>query len=276
MSAAGDTSGPDFAIATIPGADAARLPAVYENAKLALAECDEIDECKDWADKAQALASYARQAGDSSLHRFAERIQARAIRRCGELLKQVPQGHGARDGKRQDGAAPPLTRTQVAEDAGLSERQRKTALRVASIPEAEFEAQVDSDSPPAVAQLAKQGTTIRVRTIKNEPELRTVRVEVNHPGPIRREAEAQDAAMMTANSRARSWGAARRYLDLLWELEAFCKANRAANIARALRDMGSTCQAQIERIDAWHDELARSEPGSPTPDLPGAEPDRVH
>jgi hypothetical protein len=33
-----------------------------------------------------------------------------------------------------------VTRTQAATDAGLSERQRKTAPRIASIPEPEFEA----------------------------------------------------------------------------------------------------------------------------------------
>lgn len=38
----------------------ASLPQTYENAKTALAECASIDECKDWSDKASALASYAR------------------------------------------------------------------------------------------------------------------------------------------------------------------------------------------------------------------------
>ncbi len=40
----------------------ARLPRTYEAAKAALSECQQVDECKDWADKAAALASYARQA----------------------------------------------------------------------------------------------------------------------------------------------------------------------------------------------------------------------
>jgi len=37
----------------------AQLPRTYEAAKRALSECSEVDECKDWADKAAALASYA-------------------------------------------------------------------------------------------------------------------------------------------------------------------------------------------------------------------------
>jgi hypothetical protein len=67
----------------------ARLPQVYEDAKTALANCVRIDECQSWADKAAALASYAKQANDEELMRQATRIRDRAIRRCGELLKQI-------------------------------------------------------------------------------------------------------------------------------------------------------------------------------------------
>ena len=48
------------------------LPAAYENAKTALAQCDAIDQCKEMADKAQALASYARQANDPELRQMAD------------------------------------------------------------------------------------------------------------------------------------------------------------------------------------------------------------
>jgi len=66
----------------------ARLPATYEQAKTALASCERIDECKTWANKAEALASYAKMADDDSLRRLSDRIQARAVRRMGELLQQ--------------------------------------------------------------------------------------------------------------------------------------------------------------------------------------------
>ena len=68
--------------------DTARLPANYEAAKRALSQADRVDECKTWADKAQALASYAKQAGDKTLFDYAKRIQARAIRRAGQLLNE--------------------------------------------------------------------------------------------------------------------------------------------------------------------------------------------
>src|SRR5258706_10931750 len=66
----------------------ARLPAAYEEAKVALASCEKIDECQTCANKAEALASYAKMADDDTLRQLADRIQARAVRRMGELLKQ--------------------------------------------------------------------------------------------------------------------------------------------------------------------------------------------
>jgi hypothetical protein len=136
----------------------APLPATYEKAKATLAACVRIDECKDWHDKAAALASYAKQAKDDELRQMAVRIQARAIHRAGELLKEIEPGQGARDGKRQEGDLPPLTRTQAAENAGLSEHQRKTALRIAGLSREEFESAIESFSPPTITELAERGT----------------------------------------------------------------------------------------------------------------------
>ncbi len=148
---------------SIPGDSSALLPQKYEAARAAIAECERIDECKTWSDKAAAMASYARQAKDDSLRVMAVRIQARAERRCGELLKLIPRADEAtRYG--QDGAVPPVTRTQMGAAAGLSERQRKTALRIANVPEATFDAQVESPRPPSITQLAEQGRMQRVTT----------------------------------------------------------------------------------------------------------------
>ena len=48
---------------------------------------DQIGECQEWANKAEALASYAKQADENTLRKLDERIQARAVRRPGELLR---------------------------------------------------------------------------------------------------------------------------------------------------------------------------------------------
>lgn len=141
----------------------ARLPETYENARLALAECQQVDECKDWADKAAALASYARQSEDDQLERMAQRIRARAIRRAGELLKQIePQDKGG-DRKSNHGAGDPtvMSRADAAREAGMSKHQQVQATRVASVPEQDFEAQVEGDNPPTLSQLASQGVKRR-------------------------------------------------------------------------------------------------------------------
>lgn len=141
----------------------ARLPQTYEAARAALAQCSEVDECKDWADKAAALASYAKQAEDDQLERMAQRIRARAIRRAGELLKQLEPNPGGRPSETSVGDRPSFYRTDAAREAGMSPHQAKQAVRVANVPEDDFEAQVESDKPPTLTQLASQGIQRRER-----------------------------------------------------------------------------------------------------------------
>jgi hypothetical protein len=156
---------------------AARLPATYQAAVTALAECSKVDECQDWADKAEALASYARQAKDDQLRKMADRIQARAVRRCGELLKQIPPQSGKRtDITPHDGA---VTRSGAAKQAGLSERQRVTALRVASVDSASFEAATESEDPPTVTELAELGRFHRDPPPAGEGEVRQAATTLN-------------------------------------------------------------------------------------------------
>jgi hypothetical protein len=142
-----------------PGARA-RLPGNYEAAKAALAACDGIDECQDWADKAAAFAAYGRMAKDETLYRTAHRIQARAVRRIGELLKLEPSAQGQRNDLKDSGRLK-SPRQQAASAAGLSERQVKTAQRVSNVPREDFERQIESENPPTLTELARQGTMPR-------------------------------------------------------------------------------------------------------------------
>lgn len=142
---------------SLPSIANAPLPATYEAAKRAVTQCAQLDECKMWANKAEALASYARQANDKELLHLCMRIQARAIDRCGELLHDIEPEKGGRPPKTQEGDHPSL-RDQAATAAGLSEHQRKTALRVNSVPREQFEQLIESDNPPTVTQLAELGT----------------------------------------------------------------------------------------------------------------------
>jgi len=137
----------------------AQLPAAYEQARTALAQCVEIDECVDWADKAAALASYARQADDKTMENYAMRIRSRAIRRAGELLKEY-DGRG-RPTENTDTTVGNLSQSAAAQNAGMSERQQLTAVRVAKVPHADFEAAVESASPPTITALAESGKQAR-------------------------------------------------------------------------------------------------------------------
>jgi hypothetical protein len=144
---------PDRPAALLPAVTAdARLPINYLEAKAALARCNNLDEAAEWADKAAAIAAYAIQAKDTSLEHLARRIRARAMRRAGELLQAIPTARGRRTDLRPDRAVG--ARTRAAAAAGMSESQHKVAVRVASIPAAEFEAAVEAPEPPGVARLA--------------------------------------------------------------------------------------------------------------------------
>jgi hypothetical protein len=149
----------------LPARRDARLPATYEAAKAAIARCEELDECKEWADKAAALASYAKQAGDKELETRAARIRARAYKRCGELLREYPEHPGGRPGKLVE-AAPQVSRSQAARDAGLSRDQKVTALRVDNVPDDEFEEAVEAEKPATVTQLAERGKRAAVVDLK--------------------------------------------------------------------------------------------------------------
>jgi hypothetical protein len=103
-----------------------------------------------------ALASYARQVEDESLLNMAKRIHGRTLRRAGELLQQF-NAPGTRTDRPTDGAVSRLTQRDAAAAAGMSERQQVTAVRVANVPEPEFEAAIESEEPPTVTALAEAG-----------------------------------------------------------------------------------------------------------------------
>lgn len=137
------------------------FPVNYIEARKALSDCDRIDECQMWANKAAAIESYARQARDESLKNLAARIQARAVRRCGELLKAVPEN-----------------RVEFANAAGLTRLQRNQAIAVAQIPAKTFDAKVDSERPPRVYQLAQMGTKHRSLSRTNNARALDLRKEI--------------------------------------------------------------------------------------------------
>ena len=115
------------------------LPANYIAAREALQACVNVDECKDIADKHEAIANYARQARDTRLCEYANRIQLRAITRIGDLLNNIPD---------------PSRRVRAATDAGMSKRQRYRSIHLAgSIPRVELDAEIECSPPASRARL---------------------------------------------------------------------------------------------------------------------------
>lgn len=197
----------------------APLPQMYEAARVALANCTEVDECQDWADKAAALASYARQADDDTLLNHARRIQGRAVRRAGELLKQFDaRGDNKKMESALDGTSFPPTQRQVAESAGLSKKQQVTAVRVANVPAEEFEAAVESPKPPTVTSLAERGKRV-----------------LHAPKPA------------GFNEAIHTLAAMRRFLDK-------CREHEPELIAGAVADHEvAEARANVTEIDRWMD-----------------------
>ena len=134
------------------------LPAIkdaclYEAAALALSQCSKIDECKDWSDRAKAMASYAKQADNEEMENLAKKIRLRAYQRVGQLLREIEKAQNQHDAKARTGP----TRKQAAKDAGLSDKKAKTAIRLSRIPKDEFDELVDSGDPPLLKKWQRRG-----------------------------------------------------------------------------------------------------------------------
>lgn len=196
--------------------DNAALPERYMSAKTALAECQRVDECKDWADKAAALASYAKQADDDSLYLMARRIQGRAVRRAGELLAQFQVENGIGRPPGNGTGSDTISQRSAAETAGMSKRQEVTARRVAEVPEDIFEAAIEGDAPPSVTALANLGR-------REEPKPEGFTKATQAIGHVKRFAE-------------------------------FCEENDPKYVAHGVfEDEAADLRAMVFKIDAWLD-----------------------
>jgi hypothetical protein len=117
--------------------DAAKLPELYVRAKLALKECAHVDEIKDIQDKHSAIAHYAKQAKDTSLLYYAERIQLRAFMRMGALVSELPG-----------------TATEIAKEHGIACNVQNWAKKAQHLPIKVVDQLIDQQKPPSKKKLA--------------------------------------------------------------------------------------------------------------------------
>lgn len=172
-------------------ADIAGLPTRYVEIKRELALLQSLDLCKEWSDRAAAIRAYAQMARDPELEALARRVRAWATRRAGELLAEINPAANHHDPANliatTDATDPSnfISRKAAAEEAGLSERQHKVALRIASIPLDKFEHLVEVTHPASLQDLDDYARELRgdVPGIPEElqPMLRKLVVEAVKP-----------------------------------------------------------------------------------------------
>lgn len=200
----------------------APLPIVYENAKVALSECYDLDECKSWSDKAKALASYAKQADDSELEDMAKRIRGRAIRQMGVILKEFDARPN--NAKKQKGDSPHLiSKKEAAQQAGLSVDRQKQANRLANIDEVDFEAKMESANPPTITELEELGTKKRKNPHPNHKDALHISYDVKDLADRIRKApppeKLLEAFNWTDKERIKNnWHIVRDYLDKVFDI----------------------------------------------------------
>jgi hypothetical protein len=110
----------------------------YDAARRALAAAHRVDEVKAIRDRAEAVRTYAKLAGDLQLQNQACEIRLRAERRAGQLLVEMEKNHGTRGAgrPRKDGSRITQSRAATAkapklEDIGVTKDQSSKWQRLA-------------------------------------------------------------------------------------------------------------------------------------------------
>ena len=218
----------------LPVPAGAKLPATYEAAERAIAALNTVEEAKAWADKAAALAYYARQANDKPLRRLAQRAELRATNRMEELLRQYPELHGG-DRKTVSSCQPDnlISRRQAAHQAGLNDRQYRDTQALGAVSAPELKAALESDDPPTPRQLAE-----RARSSCQPDNLKSARTV----------APADPAQVAKATA-------------LLREFAAFCDTHDPVRIACSPGIDAELLRTFVSTIDRWLDAFVTRLPG---------------
>lgn len=123
----------------------------YERARQDLKACLTIDDAKYFADKADALAAWAKIYRDNGAARDAAALKLEAFRRMGELAKSLrPKGNTGRAG---GGGA----RSLLVEH-GLSKSAAHVAGVLARLPQDTFQGYIDRPKPPSPFVFNREGS----------------------------------------------------------------------------------------------------------------------
>ena len=117
-----------------------QFPARYQAMVAAIAECHRVDECKELADRATAMAAYYKQIRDDTSMRQYHEVRLRSWRRLGELFAQIDTSSCE-----TQIAKITLIRETLADPTTQSLRDHEIirALKLARLPEDNFEGALD-------------------------------------------------------------------------------------------------------------------------------------
>jgi hypothetical protein len=126
----------------------------------------EVDEVKEFRDKAIALETYARQARNIEAERRATTIRIKAERKAGELLAAMKKAKGgAEKGTKRDGPGGKVMQSDgptALRDIGISKQQSSDWQKLAAVPQKRFEAALaDKSKMPSTAAIIRENTPRR-------------------------------------------------------------------------------------------------------------------
>jgi len=160
-------------IVPLPSPQMAAIAPNWAAMRTAIAECERIDEVRNLSDKAVALRAYFAQSRDVDNEVAAMRVRLRAERRLGELIEREQEA--GRLATAESGRPSEASTTTRLSDIGIPYDRSARAQKLASVPEAQFEAALQSGKPSAraLAALAPSNGKARPESIDVQPVLKT-------------------------------------------------------------------------------------------------------
>lgn len=140
------------------------LPVVYEEACRQLAEVATVMDAKYFADKAEALAVWAKIYRSDQAALEAKRLKLHAFRKMGLIAEQLRPTSASTRCKTGGGAS-------LLKENGLNSGHAAQAIRLSRIPENKFNSAINQNRPPPIVALSRTGVgrgAIRGRSMSSE------------------------------------------------------------------------------------------------------------
>lgn len=182
------------------GAVAHTAPIQYEQACHAIVACIHIDEAQAWANKADALAAWAKMYGDDRVSTEARRLKLHAYRRMAQLAEELLPGWAESRGI----SSPRVSSLVVLKDQGLTHGIASTVQRIGRVSESKFAKAVESEKPPTPGTLVHIESAASPEWARIKRAMSVLQTICNHhrPEPLAKSLIPQDrdrAKICTAN-----------------------------------------------------------------------------